>query len=161
MTSSSRAEPACGSSRWNGPKERDAFAFMAADVSSERPHHPMIADVATRMRMIRDNRQPARTDGETACNPDLGTKVLFVGGPAIIHAGGREALSWLIDAGFIHVLFCGTPWPRMTWKPACSARPWATACAPDAPSPMVMNITFAPSTASETPAASSTRWNPG
>ena len=89
------------------PQERDAFAFMAADVSSERPHHPMIADVAKRMRMIRDNRQKAGTDGESAWDPDLGTKVLFVGGPAIIHAGGREALSWLIESGFIHVLFCG------------------------------------------------------
>ena len=86
------------------PQERDAFAFMAADVSSERPHHPVIADVAKRMRLIRDNRQQAR---EAGGDPDLGTKVLFVGGPAIIHAGGREALSWLIDAGFIHVLFCG------------------------------------------------------
>ena len=89
------------------PKQRDAFAFMAADVSSERPYHPMIADVAKRMRMIRDNRQKACTDGEAACDPDLGTKVLFVGGPAIVHAGGREALSWLIESGFIHVLFCG------------------------------------------------------
>lgn len=25
----------------------------------------------------------------------------------IVHAGGREALTWLIEAGFIHVLFCG------------------------------------------------------
>ena len=89
------------------PKERDAFAFMAADVSSERPHHPMIMDVARRMRMIRDNREQARASGEDACDPEFGTKVLFVGGPAIIHAGGREALSWLIDSGFIHVLFCG------------------------------------------------------
>ena len=89
------------------PKERDAFAFMAADVSSERPHHAMIADVAKRIRMIRDNRQQAHTSGEAASDPDLGTKVLFVGGPAIIHAGGREALSWLIESGFIHVLFCG------------------------------------------------------
>ena len=89
------------------PHERDAFAFMAADVSSERPHHTMIADVANRMRMIRDNRQMVGPDGQAACHPDLGTKVLFVGGPAIIHAGGREALSWLIESGFIHVLFCG------------------------------------------------------
>ena len=87
------------------PKERDAFAFMAADVSSERPHHAMITDVARRMWLIRDNRQKAHTSGEAACGP--GTKVLFVGGPAIIHAGGREALSWLIESGFIHVLFCG------------------------------------------------------
>jgi lysine-ketoglutarate reductase/saccharopine dehydrogenase-like protein (TIGR00300 family) len=87
------------------PHERDAFAFMAADVSSERPHHPMIADVAKRMRMIRDNRQKPHASGKAAGDP--GTKVLFVGGPAIVHAGGREALSWLIESGFIHVLFCG------------------------------------------------------
>jgi len=89
------------------PKERDVFAFMEAQVSSERPHQHIIADVAKRMRMIRDNRQKALTQGEAACDSELGTKVLIVGGPAIVHAGGREALSWLIDSGFIHVLFCG------------------------------------------------------
>jgi lysine-ketoglutarate reductase/saccharopine dehydrogenase-like protein (TIGR00300 family) len=36
-----------------------------------------------------------------------GCKVLLAGGPAIIHAGGRDALTWLIESGFIHVLFCG------------------------------------------------------
>jgi len=89
------------------PKERDVFAFMEAQVSSERPHQHIITDVAKRMRMIRDNRQKALTQGAMACDQDLGTKVLLVGGPAIVHAGGRDALSWLIDQGFIHVLFCG------------------------------------------------------
>lgn len=89
------------------PKERDVFAFMEAQVSSERPHQHIITDVAKRMRMIRDNRQKALTQGQSACDPELGTKVLIVGGPAIVHAGGRDALSWLIDEGFIHVLFCG------------------------------------------------------
>lgn len=89
------------------PKERDVFAFMEAQVSSERPHQHIITDVAKRMRMIRDNRQKALTQGEAACDQELGTKVLIVGGPAIVHAGGRDALSWLIDEGFIHVLFCG------------------------------------------------------
>ncbi len=93
------------------PKERDVFAFMEAHVSSERPHRHVIADVAHRMRMIRDNRQKALNEGEAACDPELGTKVLIVGGPAIVHAGGREALSWLIDSGFIHVLFCGNALP--------------------------------------------------
>jgi lysine-ketoglutarate reductase/saccharopine dehydrogenase-like protein (TIGR00300 family) len=88
------------------PKERDVFAFMEAQVSSERPHQHIITDVANRMRMIRDNRQKALTQGK-AFDPELGTKVLIVGGPAIVHAGGRDALSWLIDEGFIHVLFCG------------------------------------------------------
>lgn len=89
------------------PKERDVFAFMEAQVSSERPHQHIVTDIAKRMRMIRDNRQKALTQGEAAADQDLGTKVLIVGGPAIVHAGGRDALSWLIDSGFIHVLFCG------------------------------------------------------
>ncbi|RMH04237.1 MAG: TIGR00300 family protein [Nitrospirae bacterium] len=89
------------------PKERDVFAFMEAQVSSERPHHPIIADIARRMRLIRDNREKALLYGGKAVDASLGTKVLVVGGPAIVHAGGREALAWLIDSGFVHVLFCG------------------------------------------------------
>ena len=89
------------------PKERDVFAFMESQVSSERPHQHIIADVAQRMRMIRDNREKALMEGAGAADDSLGTKVLVVGGPAIVHAGGREALSWLIDAGFVHTLFCG------------------------------------------------------
>ncbi|MCA9498531.1 MAG: TIGR00300 family protein [Nitrospira sp.] len=79
------------------PKERDVFGFMEAQVSSERPHHHIIADVAKRMKTI----QQRRKEGKGS------SKVLFAGGPAIIHAGGREALTWIIEAGYIHVLFCG------------------------------------------------------
>ncbi len=78
------------------PKERDVFSFMEAQVSAERPHGHIIADVAHRLRTIRQ----AREAGQDA-------KVLLAGGPAIIHAGGREALAWLIEDGFIQVLFCG------------------------------------------------------
>lgn len=91
------------------PKERDAFSFMEAQVSSERPHQHIIADIAKHMKMIRDNRQRAQ-EGKTFDN-DLGTKILFVGGPAIVHSGGREVLSWLIDEGYIHVLFAGNALP--------------------------------------------------
>jgi lysine-ketoglutarate reductase/saccharopine dehydrogenase-like protein (TIGR00300 family) len=79
------------------PKERDVFGFMEAQVSSERPHHHIIADVAKRMKAIQQERKEGKESG----------KVLFAGGPAIIHAGGREALAWIIEAGYIHVLFCG------------------------------------------------------
>ena len=79
------------------PRERDVFGFMESLVSAERPHHPVIADVAKRMVAMREAGQHNRT----------GAKVLLAGGPAIIHAGGREALTWLIASGFIHVLFCG------------------------------------------------------
>lgn len=79
------------------PPERDVFSFMAAPVSAERPHGHVIADVAQRMLGLREQH---RTGG--GCS-----KVLLAGGPAIIHAGGRDALTWLIEEGFIHVLFCG------------------------------------------------------
>ena len=79
------------------PKERDVFSFMEAQVSSERPHAHIITDVAHRMRGLRDLHRN---------NPDQG-KVLLAGGPAVIHAGGRDALTWLIESGYIHVLFCG------------------------------------------------------
>lgn len=89
------------------PKGRDVFSFMEAEVSSERPHKHTITDIAKRMRLIRENRQKALSQGPEAADSEIGTKVLFVGGPAIVHSGGRDALSWLIDEGFIHLLFCG------------------------------------------------------
>ncbi|MBI4401631.1 MAG: TIGR00300 family protein [Nitrospirae bacterium] len=79
------------------PKERDVFGFMEAQVSSERPHGHIIVDIARRMRALRDDREAGKE----------GSDVLLAGGPAIIHAGGREALTWLIESGFIQVLFGG------------------------------------------------------
>lgn len=79
------------------PHERDVFGFMESHVSAERPHGHVITDIATRMRHLRTQQQQGRPR----------SKVLLAGGPAIIHAGGREALTWLIEQGFIHVLFCG------------------------------------------------------
>ena len=79
------------------PRERDVFAFMESKVSAERPHSHVIADIARRMRMLRDKSRAGGTP----------SNVLLAGGPAIIHAGGRDALAWLIEEGFIQVLFCG------------------------------------------------------
>jgi lysine-ketoglutarate reductase/saccharopine dehydrogenase-like protein (TIGR00300 family) len=79
------------------PRERDVFSFMESQVSAERPHGHVIADVAKRLKVLRE--------GFCAGKPD--SKVLLAGGPAIIHAGGRDALTWLIEEGFVHVLFCG------------------------------------------------------
>jgi len=53
--------------------------------------------VAKRMQQLREGHRAGKD----------GCKVLVAGGPAIIHAGGRDALTWLIDEGFVHVLFCG------------------------------------------------------
>src|SRR5439155_559701 len=73
------------------PTQLDVFGFMGAPISSERPHGHLIAGIARRMQALRKSE----------------AKILLAGGPAIIHGGGREPLAWLIDAGYIHVLFCG------------------------------------------------------
>ena len=73
------------------PEHLDVFGFMGAQVSSERPHGHLIAGIARRMQALRKSE----------------AKILLAGGPAIIHGGGREPLAWLIEAGYIHVLFCG------------------------------------------------------
>ncbi|UVT15607.1 MAG: TIGR00300 family protein [Nitrospira sp.] len=79
------------------PPERDVFGFMESQVSAERPHGHIIADIAARMRQLRERHKRGQAD----------SKVLLAGGPAIIHAGGRDALAWLIEEGFVHILFCG------------------------------------------------------
>lgn len=83
------------------PRDRDIFGFMESQVSAERPHRHVIHDVARRMSSMREGFRRGQ----------LGSKVLMAGGPAIIHAGGRDALTWMIEEGFIHVLFCGNALP--------------------------------------------------
>ena len=83
------------------PRDRDVFSFMESQVSSERPHGYIIGDIAKRLMQLRTGFREGKA----------GNKVLLAGGPAIVHAGGREALAWLIDEEFIHVLFCGNARP--------------------------------------------------
>jgi lysine-ketoglutarate reductase/saccharopine dehydrogenase-like protein (TIGR00300 family) len=83
------------------PRDRDVFSFMESQVSSERPHGHIIGDIAKRLAQLRIGFREGKA----------GSKVLLAGGPAIVHAGGREALAWLIDEDFIHVLFCGNALP--------------------------------------------------
>ncbi len=67
------------------------FGFMSSDVSAERPKELTVAAVAEGM---------GRTRAE-------GRKILFVGGPAIIHTGAGRYLEALIAGGWIDVLFAG------------------------------------------------------
>jgi lysine-ketoglutarate reductase/saccharopine dehydrogenase-like protein (TIGR00300 family) len=83
------------------PRDRDVFGFMESQVSAERPHGHVLHDVARRMTSLREGFRRGQS----------GSKILLAGGPAIIHAGGRDALTWLIEEGFIHVLFCGNALP--------------------------------------------------
>lgn len=67
------------------------FGFMSSDVSAERPKELTVAAVA---RGIAETRR-------------AGKKILFVGGPAIIHTGAGVYLETLIARGAIDVLFAG------------------------------------------------------
>ena len=76
------------------PERRDptsVFAFMGSEVSSEKPKERAVRGVAEEVRK-------AKARGE---------KVLFVGGPAIIHTGAGPYLEQLIRNGWIDVLFAG------------------------------------------------------
>ncbi len=67
------------------------FHFMGSEVSIEKPKTRIVQAVA---RAIRDTK--AR-----------GQKVLFVGGPAIVHTGAAPYVERMIRAGWIDVLFAG------------------------------------------------------
>jgi lysine-ketoglutarate reductase/saccharopine dehydrogenase-like protein (TIGR00300 family) len=67
------------------------FGFMSSEVSAERPKELTVAAVAAGMI---DTRKQGR-------------KILFVGGPAIIHTGAGVYLEQLIAGGWIDVLFAG------------------------------------------------------
>ena len=72
-------------------EEGEAFRFMSSGVSTERPKARLIADVAASIHAAHA----------------AGKKVLFVGGPAIVHSGSAKVLESLVRRGFIDVLFAG------------------------------------------------------
>jgi lysine-ketoglutarate reductase/saccharopine dehydrogenase-like protein (TIGR00300 family) len=72
-------------------RDDDEFRFMSNEISSERPKGRMIAHAADVIRK-------AKTEGK---------KVLFVGGPAIVHSGSAHLLAKLIEDDWIDVLFAG------------------------------------------------------
>jgi lysine-ketoglutarate reductase/saccharopine dehydrogenase-like protein (TIGR00300 family) len=72
-------------------KVSDAFGFMESDVSSEKPQAVLVRQVADGMR-------EAKAEGK---------KVLWVGGPGVVHTGAAPAMVAMVDAGFVDVLFAG------------------------------------------------------
>ena len=76
--------------RWS-TKGGDAFGFMESDVSSEKPQAVLVRQVADGMREAKAN----------------GKKVLWVGGPGVVHTGAAPAMVAMVDAGFVDVLFAG------------------------------------------------------
>ena len=71
------------------------FEFMAAGVSSERRVERIVEELAWEMRRIR-----AR-----------GGKIAMVAGPVVIHTGGSEHLTALINAGYVNALLTGNALP--------------------------------------------------
>ena len=69
----------------------EAFGFMESEVSSEKPQAVMVRQVAEGMR-------EAKAQGK---------KVLWVGGPGVVHTGAAPAMVALVEAGFVDVLFAG------------------------------------------------------
>ncbi len=73
------------------PKVAGSFGFMESDVSSEKPQAVLVRQVAEGMRDAK-----AR-----------GKKVLWVGGPGVVHTGAAPAMVALVNAGYVDVLFAG------------------------------------------------------
>ncbi len=77
------------------PHERNTqsagFEFMNSAVSTEKPKGAAVREIARSLFNIRR----------------AGGKILLVGGPAIVHTGSGEYLSWLIRGGYLHRLFAG------------------------------------------------------
>jgi lysine-ketoglutarate reductase/saccharopine dehydrogenase-like protein (TIGR00300 family) len=72
-------------------KAEGSFGFMESDVSSEKPQAVLVRQVADGMREAKSQ----------------GLKVLWVGGPGVVHTGAAPAMVALVKAGFVDVLFAG------------------------------------------------------
>jgi lysine-ketoglutarate reductase/saccharopine dehydrogenase-like protein (TIGR00300 family) len=72
-------------------RERETFAFMQSDVSSEKVKVLAIQEIARQMKEVR-----ARNG-----------KILFVLGPAVIHTGAGRYVAELLRRGYVQVIFGG------------------------------------------------------
>jgi lysine-ketoglutarate reductase/saccharopine dehydrogenase-like protein (TIGR00300 family) len=69
----------------------ESFGFMDSDVSTEKPQAVLVRQVADGMRAAKA----------------AGHKVLWVGGPAVVHTGAAPAMVTLVENGYVDVLFAG------------------------------------------------------
>ncbi len=72
-------------------KTAGSFGFMESDVSSEKPQAVLVRQVAEGMREAKKS----------------GQKVLWVGGPGVVHTGAAPAMVAMVNAGYVDVLFAG------------------------------------------------------
>ncbi len=71
--------------------DETVFEFMNSVVSSEKPQALLVHKIADGMRLAKG----------------AGKKILWVGGPAIVHTGAAPAMCALIRAGWCDVMFAG------------------------------------------------------
>jgi lysine-ketoglutarate reductase/saccharopine dehydrogenase-like protein (TIGR00300 family) len=72
-------------------RDRQSFAFMSNEISSERQVETSVGQTATIMEQTRKE----------------GKRIVVVAGPVVVHTGGAEALSRLIRAGWVDALLAG------------------------------------------------------
>lgn len=72
-------------------RDRQHFAFMANDISSERRVEASVARIAHVMRQVRSR----------------GERIVFVAGPVVVHTGGAPYFSQLIREGWVDALLAG------------------------------------------------------
>ena len=72
-------------------KDTESFGFMSSSVSSEKPQSLLLRQIAQQLRDVKAE----------------GGKVLWVGGPAVVHTGAAPAMVALVEAGYVDVLFAG------------------------------------------------------
>ncbi|MFN2459967.1 MAG: TIGR00300 family protein [Candidatus Velthaea sp.] len=72
-------------------RKKAVFEFMASSVSSEKPRHALMGEVARELLDVLAS----------------GKRVLVVGGPAIVHTGAGPYLAELIRDGYVNALFAG------------------------------------------------------
>jgi len=72
-------------------RSHGGFEFMNSEVSSEKPQALLVRQIAQQMREVKAE----------------GKKVLWVGGPAVVHTGAAPAMVALVEAGYVDVLFAG------------------------------------------------------
>ena len=73
------------------PQDQSGFEFMNSEVSSEKPQALLLRQIAQQMKDVKAE----------------GKKILWVGGPAVVHTGAAPAMVALVEAGFVDVLFAG------------------------------------------------------
>ncbi|HEY4439875.1 MAG TPA: TIGR00300 family protein [Candidatus Elarobacter sp.] len=72
-------------------RRKAVFEFMTSAVSSEKPRHALLGEIARELLAVLRS----------------GKRVLLVGGPAIIHTGAGPYLAELIRDGFVTALYAG------------------------------------------------------